>query len=164
MITSHIVAVGKNNEIGKDNDLLWHMPNDMKFFMNTTKGHCVLMGRKTFESFGKKPLKNRINIVITRQDYYKAEGCVVVSSIKEGIAYAREQREEELFIIGGGGIYEQSLEQTDRIYLTRIYGEFDAEVFYPELDMENWKQVNEEKHEKDGRHAYDYTFYTYERK
>lgn len=164
MRTSHIVAAGINNEIGKDNDLLWRMPNDMKFFMNTTKGHCVLMGRKTFESFGKKPLKNRVNIVVTRQNYYKAEGCVIVSSIEEGIAYASEHNEEELFIIGGGGIYEQSLEKTDRVYLTRIYGEFEAEVFYPELKDDNWKKVHEEACQKDERHAYDYTFFTYDRK
>ncbi len=164
MITSHIVAVGKNNEIGKDNDLLWHMPNDMKFFMNTTKEHCVLMGRKTFESFGKKPLKNRTNIIITRQNYYKAEGCVIVNTINEGIEYAKEHGEEELFIIGGGTIYEQSLPQTDRIYLTRVYGDFEAEVFYPELDSDNWEQIHEDKREKDERHAYDYTFFTYQRK
>ncbi len=164
MIISHIVAAGINNEIGKDNTLLWRMPNDMKFFINTTKGHCVLMGRKTFESFGKKLLKNRTNIVITRQNYYKAEGCVVVGSVAEGIEYAREHHEDELFIIGGGGIYEQSLEKTDKVYLTRIYSEFEAEVFYPKLETNDWQKISEEPCQKDERHAYDYTFFVYQRK
>lgn len=164
MITSHIVAVGENNEIGKDNDLLWRLPNDMKFFMETTRGHCVLMGRNTYESLG-KPLKNRTNIVITRQNDYEAEGCVIKHSIEEGIEYARQQGENELFIIGGGKIYEQSLAHTDRIYLTRVYGEFkEAEVFYPKLNEENWEKMHEDARQKDERHAYDYTFYTFARK
>lgn len=163
MIVSHIVAVGNNNEIGKDNDLLWKMPNDMKFFMTTTTGHTVLMGRNTFESFGKRPLKNRTNIVITRQEEYEAPNCVVVNSIEDGIEYARQQGEEELFIIGGGTIYEQSLPLTDRIYITRIDGEFDATVFYPKLNMDEWKVVHEDRCQKDERHAYDYTFFTLER-
>lgn len=163
MIVSHIVAAGNNNEIGKDNDLLWRMPNDMKFFMNTTMGHTVLMGRNTFESFGKRPLKNRTNIIITRQADYQAPNCVVVSSIDEGIEYARQQGEEELFIIGGGTIYEQSLPKTDRVYLTRIDGEFEATVFYPTLNMDEWKTVHEDRHQKDERHYYDYTFFTLER-
>lgn len=163
MIVSHIVAVGNNNEIGKDNDLLWKMPNDMKFFMNTTMGHAVLMGRNTFESFGKRPLKNRTNIIITRQADYDAPNCVVVSSIDEGFEYARQQGEEELFVIGGGTIYEQSLPKTDRVYITRIDGAFDATVFYPKLNMEEWKTVHEDHRQKDDRHAYDYTFFTLER-
>jgi dihydrofolate reductase len=163
MIISQIVAVGINNEIGKDNDLLWKMPNDMKFFMTTTTGHAVLMGRNTFESFGKRPLKNRTNIIITRQPHYVAENCVVVGTIEEGIKYAQAQGETELFIIGGGSIYEQSLGQTNRVYLTRIEGEFEATVFFPQLDENEWKVVHQDRHHKDERHAYDYTFYTYER-
>jgi dihydrofolate reductase len=164
MIISQIVAVGKNNEIGKDNDLLWKMPNDTKFFMNTTTGHAVLMGRNTFESLGKRPLKNRTNIIITRQTGYEVpDGCVVVSTIEAGIEYARQHGEEELFIIGGGSVYEQSLHLTNRVYLTRIEGEFDATVFFPKLNSTEWKVVHEDHRQKDERHAYDYTFYTYER-
>lgn len=162
MIITFVVAAGLNNEIGRDNDLPWHMPNDMKFFKEVTSRHSILMGRKTFESFG-KPLKNRTNIVITTQKDYKPEGCVVFNTIEEGIEYARQHGETELFIIGGGQIFEQSLPLAHRIYLTRIYHTFDAAVYFPELNPQEWKIGWEEKHYKDDRHAYDYTFYRYDK-
>ncbi|HYG15558.1 MAG TPA: dihydrofolate reductase [Bacteroidia bacterium] len=163
MIVSFIVAAGLNNEIGRDNDLPWKMPDDMKFFKQTTMGHCVLMGRSTYES-GPGPLKNRTNIVITTKKDYHPEGTVVFNTIEEGIEYARSQGETELFIIGGGEIFKQTLHLADRIYLTRIYHTFDATVFFPELSMDEWKLVKEEKRHKDDRHAYDFTFFVYERK
>lgn len=163
MIISQIVATGIHNEIGKNNDLLWRLPNDMKFFKETTTGHCVLMGRNTFESFGGKPLKNRTNIVVTRQTDFVGEGCIVVNSVEKGIEYARQQGEEELFIIGGGTIYEQTLPQTNKVYLTFVHAAFDATVFFPVLNREQWKTTREDEYTKDERHAYDYTFFTFEK-
>jgi dihydrofolate reductase len=163
MIISLIAAAGLNNEIGRDNDLPWSMPNDMKFFKETTTGHWVLMGRNTFESFGKRPLKNRTNVVVTRQNDYVAEGCTVVATIEAGIELAKQAGETELFVIGGGEIYKHAIHLADRVYLTRIYHSFDATVHFPAMDEAEWKVVFEDKRQADERHAYDYTFYTYER-
>lgn len=163
MIISLIAAAGLNNEIGRDNDLPWNMPNDMKFFKETTTGHWVLMGRNTFESFGKRPLKNRTNIVVTRQNDYVAEGCTVVATIEAGIELAKQAGETELFVIGGGEIYKHAIHLANRVYLTRIYHSFDATVHFPAMDEAEWKVVHEDKRAADERHAYDYTFYTFDR-
>lgn len=163
MIISLIAAAGLNNEIGRDNDLPWNMPNDMKFFKETTTGHWVLMGRNTFESFGKRPLKNRTNIVVTRQSGYVAEGCTVVATIEAGIELAKQAGETELFVIGGGDIYKHAIHLANRVYLTRIYHSFDATVHFPAMDEAEWKVVHEDKRAADERHAFDYTFYTFDR-
>ena len=130
---SAIAAIGKNRELGFRGKLPWHVPEDLKHFKETTLGHPVIMGRKTFESLGiKKPLPGRLNIVITRNPDYAAEGALVVSSIEDAIAEARKHDQEEIFIIGGAGIFKLAMHLIDRLYLTVIGGEFEADTFFPE--------------------------------
>ena len=167
MKVSLIVAVSKNDVIGKDNDLIWHLPNDMKFFKETTTGHHVIMGRKNFESIPHRfrPLPNRTNIIVTRQSDYIAEGCYVVNSLEEALEIAKKNRDKEPFVIGGGQIYKLSLERDliDRIYLTRINHSFDGDTFFPELNS-NWEQIKREDCFKDDNHKYDYSFRVLEKK
>ena len=166
MKVSLIVAVSENGVIGKDNDLIWHLPKDMKFFKDTTLGHHVIMGRKNFESIPHKfrPLPNRTNIVITRQSDYKAEDSIVVNSVEESLKVAKSNGENEAFIIGGGQIYKLALEANliDRIYLTRIHHSFDGDTFFPELSSD-WEEVNREDCFKDNNHKYDYSFIVLEK-
>ncbi len=161
MIVSVIVAVSENNVIGKDNDLIWHLPNDMKFFKDKTMGHHVIMGRKNFESIPKKyrPLTQRENIIISRNKKYIADGCFVVDSIKEALSIAKNNKEKEVFIIGGGEIYKIALELklVDQIYITRIHETFTGDTFFPKIGIE-WKEVSRKKQKKDNKHKYDYTF------
>ena len=160
---SLIVAASTNNVIGKDNQLLWSLPNDMKFFKNTTWAMPVLMGRKTYESLG-KPLPGRLNIVITRQQDWKAEGTTVVNSLEEAIKTAMAADYKESFIIGGGEIFKESLQHiADRIYLTRVDAILDGDAFFPELDMQQWKMVSEDSRQPDAKHAFTYHFQTWER-
>lgn len=166
MRVSLIVAVSENGVIGKDNDLIWHLPKDMKFFKDTTKGHHVIMGRKNFESIPHKfrPLPGRTNIIITRQKDYKAEGCIVVNSVEESLDIAKNNNDKEPFIIGGGQIYKLSLEANliDRIYLTRIHHTFEGDTFFPDLS-EDWKEVEREDCKADEKHAHNYSFLTFEK-
>jgi dihydrofolate reductase len=155
MKISMVVAADENNGIGKNNQLLCHLPADLKYFKNLTTGHAILMGRNTYDSIG-KPLPNRINIIISKKTK-NLEGCEVFSSIEDGIAYAKTINETELFIIGGDSIYKQSLQLTDTIYLTRIHHNFDADAFFPLLD-DKWKLNNTVKHLADEKNKYDYTF------
>ncbi len=142
MIRSIIVAISENNGIGKDNDLLWHLPADMKFFRKTTMGHCIITGRKNYESIPEKyrPLAKRTNIVVTRNANYKAEGAVVKNSLKAALEHADSMGEEEVFIIGGGQIYKQAIENNtvDKMYITHVAETFEADTFYPEIDLSNW--------------------------
>jgi len=167
MKVSLIVAVSQNGMIGKDNDLIWHLPKDMKFFKDTTLGHHVIMGRKNFESIPHKfrPLPNRTNIVITRQSDYKAEDSIVVNSVEESLKVAKSNGENEAFIIGGGQIYKLALEANliDRIYLTRIHHSFDGDTFFPELNSD-WEEIKREDCFKDDNHKYDYSFRVLEKK
>jgi dihydrofolate reductase len=165
MIITQIVARTKNNVIGRENDLPWHLPDDMKFFKETTRGHHILMGRKNFESIPMKfrPLPDRVNIVITRQEDYTAEGVKVFNSIDEGVSFARESGADELFIIGGAEIYKQTLSITDKIYLTEINTIMDGDAFYPELDPDHWIEIDRWHHPSDSRHEFDFDFVTYER-
>jgi len=156
-----IAAVAENNALGKNNDLLWHLPQDFKRFKEITSGHYIIMGRKTFESFP-KPLPNRTHIVISRQKEYRPEGCVVVESIEKAIAIC--PKNESLFIIGGGEIYKQSIHIADQLDITRVHHSFDADVYFPEIDPEIWEITSETFNPKDERHLYDYTFQTYVRK
>ena len=162
-----IVAVAENGVIGKDNDLIWHLPKDMRFFKETTLGHHVIMGRKNFESIPHKyrPLTDRTNIVITRQSGYKAEGCIVVNSVVAALDIAKNNGDTEPFIIGGGQIYKIALEQNlvDRIYLTKIHHTFDGDTFFPELNSE-WKEINREDCFSDEKNKYDYSFLVLEKK
>jgi len=156
------VAVADNFAIGKNNQLLWHMPADLKFFKQTTSGHTVIMGRKTFDSVG-KPLPNRRNIVVTRDTSLKIDGAEVVNSLKEALELTKHE-EKPVFIIGGAEIYRQVLPQTDTIYLTTIHHTFDADTFFPEIDRNEWQVISSESHQADERNKYDYTFEVLKRK
>jgi dihydrofolate reductase len=156
-----IAAVAENNALGKNNDLLWHLPKDFKRFKEITSGHYIIMGRKTFESFP-KPLPNRTHVVISRQKNYAPEGCIVVDSLENALAIC--PKNENIFIIGGGEIYKQSIELVDKLDITKVHNSFDAEVFFPEIDLNIWKLVSEEFHEKDDKHKYDFSFESYLKK
>lgn len=168
MKVSLIAALGANREIGKDNDLIWHLPKDMKFFTDTTVNHFVIMGRRNYDSIPDKyrPLKNRTNIIVTRQEGFHAENCVVVNSIEEGIALAKFEGETECFIIGGGQIYDYSIKHdlADRMYLTHIQESFDADAFFPVFDPENWFCKEIMRHEKDEKNVYNFVVDQYDRK
>lgn len=165
MIRSIIVARADNRVIGKDNQLIWHMPHDLKFFKTTTSGHYVLMGRKSFESLG-KPLPNRLNIIITRNQDYSAEGALVVHSLQEALQLAEDQKQQEVFILGGGEIYKQALEKglVDRIYLTEIKDSFEGDTYFPELDKNQWKETHREEYQADHQNPHDYAFVSLEKK
>lgn len=163
MIISFVVAATENNVIGRNNDLPWNLPDDMKFFVKTTRGHHIVMGRKNLESFGKL-LPNRVNIVLTKKKDFQFKDAIIKHNLQDAIEYARENGEEELMIIGGGEIYKQALPITDRIYLTRIHTELEGDTFFPELNMEEWKLVSSDYHPKDERHRYDFTFKVLERR
>jgi dihydrofolate reductase len=156
-----IAAVAENNALGKNNDLLWHLPNDFKRFKEITSGHHIIMGRKTFESFP-KPLPNRTHVIITRQNDFEYEGCVVVQNIEKAISVCPIN--ENLYIIGGGEIYQQSISFADQLDITRVHHSFDADVYFPEIDPEIWELTSETYHSKDERHLFDYTFQTFVRK
>lgn len=163
MQVSAIVACSKNRAIGRDNQIPWYLPADLRFFKKITSGHHILMGRKTFESIG-RPLPRRTNIVITRQLDYKAEGCVVLPSLLDGVEYAKKRGERELFIIGGGEIYRQSLSVCSHIYYTEVDAEIlDASVFFPKLEAHEWRLVSEEPHEKDENNPHPYVFKVFKR-
>jgi len=164
MQISLIVAASINNAIGKNNQLLWHLPNDMKFFKNTTWAMPVIMGRKTFESLAGKPLNGRLNIVITKQEALSIEGVTVVNSIKSAIEIAKLHDYKEVFIIGGGEIYKAALSIANKIYLTRVEAIIDADTFFPELDHNSWILTNEEEHFVDPKHNYNYRFQIWEKK
>lgn len=155
------VAIGENQAIGKNNQLLWHMPADLKFFKQTTSGHTVIMGRKTFDSVG-KPLPNRRNIVITRDASLKIEGVEVVNSLDEALKITQTE-EKPVFIVGGAEIYRQALPKTDRLYLTTIHHNFDADTFFPDFERNEWTVISSEPHKADEKNKYDYTFEVLER-
>ena len=163
MIISLIAARSKNNVIGKDNDLPWRLPADMKYFMNTTKGHVVIMGRKNWESLPNGALKNRTNIVITRSKQYQAEGALVMHHLEDALQYAFDQKEEEVFIIGGAQIYKIGLNIADRLYLTEIDLEVEGDTFFPSFDLANWKRTQQTDYMPDDRNAYAYSFQIFER-
>lgn len=166
MIISFIAALSKNRVIGKKNDLPWHLPDDMKYFMQTTKAHYVIMGRKNYDSIPEKfrPLPNRTNVVVTRQKNFTAEGCVVVHSLEEGIERARKGNEQEAFIIGGAEIFKYGIPFSQRLYLTEIFAEVDGDTFFPEWNAAEWKEISRRHHPADDRHALEFDFVVYERK
>ncbi len=155
-----IAAAAENNALGKDNDLIWHLPDDFKRFKALTTGHHIIMGRKTFESFP-KPLPNRTHVIITRQKNYQPEGCLVADSLDAAVAMC--PKNEDVFVIGGGEIYKQAIAIADKIELTRVHADFDADTFFPEINGE-WQLISEEHHPKDEKHKYDFTFQTYLKK
>ena len=159
MIKSIVVAASTNNAIGKDNQLLWHLPNDLKFLKNKTWAMPVLMGRKSFESLGNKPLNGRINIVLTSSKFFKKEGIVLVNNLKNAYFFAAQNDYNEIMILGGAHVYEQTINECDNIYITRVHHVFeDADAFFPAIDENKWKLVFNEDRYKDEKHAYDYSF------
>jgi len=163
MIISQIAASSLNHVIGINNQLPWHMPTDMAYFKKKTMGHIILMGKKSYESEG-KALPGRTNIVVTSDKNYKLDDAAVVSSIREGINLAEDAGEKELFITGGGEIYEQSLYLTNRIYLTVIEAITPGDVFFPLIDYNEWKAISKDPRKKDDKNPYNYTFYIFERR
>lgn len=163
MIVSAIVAVSRNNAIGRNNEIPWYLPADLKYFKKTTLDHHIIMGRKSFESIG-RPLPKRTNIVITRDPFFVATGCIVVHSIEEALEVAAANGEEETFIIGGGEIYRQSWKYLDRIYLTAVDTEVEGDVFFPEIDENEWQEVSREAHKADDKNPFDYTFFVLEKR
>ncbi len=166
-----IAAIGNNNALGKGNTLLWHMPADMKHFRETTRGHTVIMGRKTFESLPNGPLPKRENIVVTRDTSYAREGIVVMHSLPEALRYAaleqgkhfeEKQEETEVFIIGGGELYKEGMNFANKLYITRIDDSPEADTFFPEIGA-GWKETSIERHEADAENPHAYTFLTYKK-
>ena len=163
MILSLLVAASENNVIGRDNQLPWHLPNDLKYFKNLTWGMPILMGRKTFDSIG-KPLPGRKSIVITRNTDWQQEQVVVVHSIDGAIEKARQDDVKEVFVIGGAEIFHTSFEKASRIYLTRVHAEIEGDVFFPEIPVHDWKLISAKRCEADEKNAFAHTFQVWERK
>ena len=161
MTITIVVAVSENNGIGKGNQLPWHLPNDLKLFKKVTMGGTMIMGRKTFESIG-KPLPGRETIVITTQPDFKADGCTIAYSLQDSID--KSSNRSEVFIVGGGELFKQALPLTHTLYLTRVHHHIDADVFFPEVNLNGWNVESEEPHQVDEKHKYAYTFYKLVRK
>lgn len=160
-MVSIIVAIAQNGTIGDKNSLLWHIKEDMRFFRTTTSGHAVVMGRKTFESLGSRPLPKRTNIVITRADRV-FEGALTAHSLEEAIRLA--EGDEDIFIIGGAQIYREALRIADRMYITRVMHDYEGDTSFPDIDLSEWELVAEEKHDRGEEYEYPFAFLTYERK
>ena len=159
-MVSIIVAIAQNGTIGDKNSLLWHIKEDMRFFRTTTSGHAVIMGRKTFESLGSKPLPKRKNIVITRADR-DFEGAFTAHSLAEAIAMA--EGDEEIFIIGGAQIYAEALSVADRMYITRVERDYEGDTSFPDIDYSKWRLVSEERHERGEEFDAPFAFLCYDR-
>lgn len=153
-----IAAAAENNALGKDNKMVWNLPDDYKRFREITTGHYIILGRKTFESL-EKPLKNRTHVIVTRDKNYKAEDCIIVNSIEEALKAV--PKDEDNFIIGGAEIYKQSIHLSDKIELTRVHTTCEADAFFPEIDTKEWELIAEKHHPKDEKHAFDFTYLTY---
>ncbi|OIQ21823.1 MAG: diacylglycerol kinase [Flavobacterium sp. MedPE-SWcel] len=158
MTITLIAAAAENNALGKDNKMVWHLPDDFKHFKKLTTGHAIIMGRKTLESMN-GPLPKRTNIVITRQKDYTYDGCTIVHSLDEALAVCNN--DDEVFIIGGGEIYKQAIDKADKIELTRVHTTTDADAYFPEIDTIKWQLTKEEYHSKDEKHKLDFTFQTW---
>ncbi len=165
MIISLIAAHTENRVIGKNNDLPWKLPKDMKYFMETTRGHHVVLGRKNYESIPPKyrPLPDRVNMIITRQRNYEAPQCTIVHSVEEAIQIAQKAGETELFIIGGAEIYAMALPLAHRLYITEIKTTLEGDTFFPEYDRTQWKELSRQAHPTDEKHAYAFDFVVYSR-
>ena len=157
---SCIVAMSENRVIGRDGDLPWHLPADLKRFKQLTMGHHIIMGRKTYESIG-RPLPGRTNVVVTRDREYTADGVEVVHSLEEAIE--RTEGDDEAFVTGGEAIYRLALPSADRLYVTAVHSDVEGDVYFPGNGVDGWRLTMEEPHEADDRHAHRYTFRVYER-
>lgn len=163
MNISAIVAVGKGGVIGRDNEIPWYLPADLAYFKRVTLDHCVIMGRRTFESIG-RPLPKRTNIVVTRDPFFTATGVLVAHSLEEALGIAFDTGEEEVFIIGGGQIYEESASLWDRIYLTEVDVEVHGTIYFPEVDAEEWVEISRSEHPSDEKNEFGYCFRVLDRK
>ncbi len=166
MKISIIVAVAENGVIGKNNDLPWHLPKDMKYFRDTTMGHCVIMGRKNYDSIPLKyrPLEGRTNIIVTRQKNFKAENCIVVNSIEDALEVAKKKNESEVFVIGGAEVFKHTINIADKLYYTRIYNSFEGDVYFPKLDLSKWNLLSKKDVSTDEKNKFPFSFCVYERK
>lgn len=160
-MTTIIAAIAENNALGKDNDLIWHLPADLIRFRKTTTGHHIIMGRNTYESIG-KPLPNRTTVIITRNKNYTAEGCIIVNSISEALEVAKS--DETPFIIGGAQIYKDAIELADLLDITEVHHTFDADVYFPEIDKNIWEETKRENFNPDDKNKYSYSFVSYRKK
>lgn len=156
-----VAAIGNNNALGKDNQLLWRLPKDLKHFKELTENHPIVMGRKTYESIG-KALPNRTNIVVSRKENWFQEGILIVSTLKEALKFAKKI-DENIFVIGGGEIYKQTVDLADKLEITQVKGDFEADTFFPKIDPKIWKMTDEQCHEKDEKNEHVFCFQTYER-
>lgn len=156
-----IAAIANNNALGKNNDLIWHLPADLKRFKKTTTGHHIIMGRNTFESIG-KALPNRTTVIITRNPDYKMEGCIVVNSLEKALEVTKN--DETPFIIGGAQIYEQAILIAEKLDITEVHHNFDADVFFPEINKNSWKETSREFFKADKKNKFDYSFIEYKKK
>ena len=159
-----VVAASENNAIGKDNNLLWHLPKDMRFFKNTTWGLPILMGRKTFESLGSKLLPGRVNIILTQQKDWTAEGVKVVHSMQEAIELATQLDYKELMVIGGGQVYKEALPLAQKVWLTRVHTNIPGDTFFPVLPSADWVLQSSEKVSADEKHIFAFDFECWQRK
>jgi dihydrofolate reductase len=159
---AHIVAASENNVIGSKGDMPWHLPNDFKYFKNKTWGMPVIMGRKSYEAL-KKSLPGRINIVVTKKTDFQPEDVFVVNNIEDAIAKAKESDAKEIFIIGGGEIFKQTIDIVSRIYLTRVHATVEGDTYYPEIKKDKWKLVSEQSFPADDKNNYPYTFEVWEK-
>ncbi len=162
MLVSAIVAVANNHIIGKDNDIPWYLPADLKYFKEKTLNHHIIMGRKCFDSIG-KPLPKRTNIIVSRNPFLISSNCTIARSIEEALEVAYDNQETEAFIIGGGEIYRQSMDFWDRIYLTEVAVEVQGDITFPEIDRAVWQLISEVRHTKDEKNEWNYTFKVFER-
>jgi dihydrofolate reductase len=160
-MTTIIAAIAENNALGKDNDLIWHLPADLIRFRKTTTGHHIIMGRNTYESIG-KPLPNRTTVIITRNKAYQAEGCIIVNSIAEALEIVKE--DENPFIIGGAQIYNEAIEMVHRLDITEVHQTFEADVYFPKIDLSIWKETKRERFEADEKNIFPYSFVSYIRR
>lgn len=163
MIITLVVAASRNNVIGKDNQLLWRLPNDTRYFKNVTWGMPVIMGRKTFESLG-KPLGGRTNIVLTRNSGWKAQGVTTVKNLDDALFLAKEMDVKEVMVIGGGEVYKMAMPKAGRIHITRVEADLEGDAYFPEIDPLLWKLVSREDHPADEKHQYAYSFQVWERR
>lgn len=161
-LLSAIVAMAENRVIGANNQLPWYLPADLAHFKSITTGHPIVMGRKTYESIG-KPLPNRTNIILTRDPDYQVNDCIVVSSIDDAIATAAADEQQEIFIIGGAEVYKQLLPRIQRLYITFVYHPFEGDVYFPELNMQEWREISNEPHPADEKNIYPYRFLVLEK-
>jgi dihydrofolate reductase len=159
---SLLFAMDRNQVIGANNDLPWHLPNDLKFFKEKTTGNTIIMGRKTFDSIG-RPLPNRRNVVLSRKDVPLPTGVELIHDIDTIVRWNNDNPGEEFFVIGGGGLFNQILPFADRMYVTLIDEEFEGDVFFPEFSLEEWQEISREKGLKDEKNPYDYYFIRYDR-